>query len=245
MRTVSVEKIREVKNAIDQALADGAEPIAAFDADGTLWDMDLGEDFFDYQIRAKLLPGLPIDPWDHYRAMHAQDTEAAFLWLAQINRGISENQVREWAQKAVDEIAPLPIFESIREIIDHLHAANVKVYVVTASIKWAVEPGAALFGIPHERVIGVTTKVADGIMTDTQDGVVTWREGKVKGLLAKTGGKKPFLAAGNTMGDLALLESATHLRIANCAVGDGHNNFATEQKLLAHAREHNWFSFVY
>lgn len=91
-----------------------------------------------------------------------------------------------------------------------------EVYVVTASIKWAVEPGALFLGIPADNVIGVNTKVHNGVITDQIDGVVTWHEGKVDGLLKKTN-KAPFFAAGNTIGDLALLELATHIRLANCA----------------------------
>lgn len=245
MPNIASEKIREVKIAIDRALDAGAKPIAAFDADGTLWDMDLGEHFFDYQIRKNLLRDLPSDPWAYYREFHDRDTAKAFLWLAQINKGIPEELVRKWAKAALDELKTVPIFTGIKEIISHLIERKVKVYVVTASIKWAVEPGAALFGIPHEQVLGVTTKVINGVMTDTQDGVVTWREGKVQGLWAHTNKVPAFFAAGNTMGDLALLESASHLRLANCAAAKEHTNYATEQKLLALAKERGWLTFNY
>ena len=39
--------------------------IAAFDADGTLWDTDLGENFFQYQIEYKQIP-LPPEPYEYY-----------------------------------------------------------------------------------------------------------------------------------------------------------------------------------
>jgi phosphoserine phosphatase len=251
MREISSEKIREVKIAIDRALEAGANPIAAFDADGTLWDMDLGEHFFDYQIKNQLLPDLPRDPWAYYREFHDRDTANAFLWLAQINKGQPLEVVRKWAKAAVDELhnelseklKHMPIFESSREIINHLHSRSVQVYVVTASIKWAVEPGALLFNIPHENVIGVTTHIQNGIVTDKLDGVVTWREGKVTGLLSKTKNEHAFLAAGNTTGDLALLESATHLRIANTSVPKSHVNFSTERKLQSIAAERGWHIF--
>lgn len=239
------KKIDELKRAIDAALHTGATPIAAFDADGTLWDMDLGEHFFDYQVRMKLLANLPLDPWAYYRSEHKKNPAQAFLWLAQINKGLPESEIRRWAKSALNELPHVPIFESAREIINYLNSLKVKVYVVTASIKWAVEPGAALFGIPPENVIGVTTKVENGIISDQQAGAVTWREGKVQELLSATGQRSPFFTAGNTMSDLALLESATHLRLANCAAPPEHTNYATEQKLLAHARKQNWFIFDY
>lgn len=238
-------KVNELKLAIDKALATGAEPIAAFDADGTLWDMDLGEHFFDYQVRKKLLRNLPPDPWAYYRSEHKKNPAQAFLWLAQINKGVTESEVRSWAKAALAELSPVPIFEDIRQIIKYLHLKKVKVYVVTASIKWAVEPGAALFDIPQENVLGVKTKVENGVMTDTPAGAVTWHEGKVQELLSATGQRAPFLTAGNTMGDFALLESATHLHLANCAAPPAHTNHSTEQKLLAHAIKNGWFVLDY
>ena len=62
--------------------------IAAFDADGTLWDTDLGEGLFQYQIDHKLV-ALPEDPWGHYNWMKANvGNPQAYLWLAQICKDV-------------------------------------------------------------------------------------------------------------------------------------------------------------
>src|SRR6266404_5671256 len=75
--------------------------IAAFDADGTLWNTDLGEAFFHYQIKNKLVP-LPPDPWGEYNRMkdHVSHT-AAYVWLAQVLKGVPLTKVREWAEANV------------------------------------------------------------------------------------------------------------------------------------------------
>jgi phosphoserine phosphatase len=245
MLSFPFEKKFKIIKSLDSALDGGANPIAAFDADGTLWDLDVGENFFEWQIQNKVIPNLPDDPWGYYRKLHSENAEAAFLWLASINKGFSIEQVREWAAEAVKTISPLPYFGSLKDIIKHLHDKNVAVYVVTASIKWSVEPAAKLLGIPFERVIGVKTKVVNGVITDEQDGPVTWREGKVTGLLEATGRKPPFFAAGNTMGDLALLDCATHLRFANSGAEVSHTNFATEQKLNEIAQKRGWLFHKY
>jgi phosphoserine phosphatase len=234
------EILSKIRKKIDVALDNGAHPIAAFDADGTLWDMDMGEHFFQYQIEKKLIPDFPKDPWKYYRDFHDKDAAQAFLWLAQINNGFSLEQVREWAAESVQALPHLPIFPWMESIIDHLHRRNVDVYVVTASVKWAVEPAAKKLGISYDKVIGITTKVKDGIVTDEQDGPITWREGKVTGLLEKTGRKAPFFCAGNTLGDLALLDCSTQLRLANTVVPASHGNFETEQKLLEIAKNRGW-----
>lgn len=242
MNTFSQDQMRAIKKAIDQALSSGANPIAAFDADGTLWDMDMGENFFDFQVKNQLIPDLPREAWAHYRKLHDKDQATAFLWLAQINKNRELSEIRNWAKQAFADHGPIPVFPHMKEIIDHLHNCKVQTYVVTASIRWAVEPGAELLGIPAENVIGVQTKVKNGIISDVQEGPVTWREGKVKGLLLNTQDKSPFFAAGNTMGDLALLESATHLRFANCTVAPHHHNFPTEASLAKIALERGWHS---
>jgi phosphoserine phosphatase len=119
------------------------------------------------------------------------------------------------------------------------------VYCVTASVKWAVEPGAQALGIAADCVIGIRTKVVNGLVTDELDGPITWREGKVVGLLEATGRKMPFLAGGNTMGDLALLDSASHIQIANIAAAKGDFNYETEMKLLDLAKRRCWFFHEY
>lgn len=237
--------IEQIKTAIDHAWdkTDG-HAIAAFDADGTLWDTDMGENFFQYQIEQNQLKDLPENPWEHYLKLKSEvSPKAAYLWLAQINKGQPIKTVRGWAQDCVEKLAPLPIFAGQKEIIDYLHSKGVQVYVVTASIKWSVEPAAALYDIPHERVLGVTTKIEDGIITEFQEGPITWRQGKVDGLLLASAGIKPILASGNTPGDLALLECASHIRLAMAASTEPAELIEEEKKLAAIAKEKDWFHF--
>lgn len=190
-------------------------PVAAFDADGTLWNLDLGENFFRYQIANCNLSGLPSDPWDHYARWKADgDPRPAYLWLAQINAGQSIKQVQEWALRAAQNLGEQAYFEDQRRWISTLLANDVEVFIVTASVKWAVEPGAAALGIAADHVLGVQTRIDAGTVTKEAYSHMTYREGKAAALLEATGGRLPFFCAGNTLGDLALLESATQVRLA-------------------------------
>lgn len=215
--------------------------IAAFDADGTLWDTDLGENFFHYQIDQKHVP-LPANPFEHYLEMKKinNDPRSAYLWLAQINQGKSVEQVRKWAQEAFETIKPNPIFSEQQRLIDVFKNHGVQIYIVTASIKWAVEPGAIALGLSSENVIGVETVVNNGIITDTPILPITYRTGKVEALLAHTKKTHPFFASGNTMGDYELLDNATHLRLAISASSRDDRLFKTEQELAMAAKEKNW-----
>ncbi len=234
---------KNLKERLKQAMDSVHRPIAAFDADGTLWRNDLGEALFDFQVKKNLLRGLPEDPWRHYEGLKKQVShEVAYLWLAQINLGLPIDQVRAWAEEAVAAMSPVPIFPEIQDLIQFLQQAKVEVYIVTASIQWAVEPGARRLGLPAENVIGIRTRVVNGIVTDEQEGPITYKSGKVSGLLERTRGSAPFFCAGNTEGDLPLLEAATHHRLVIASAPAGDRNHSTETRMQEVALQRGWWS---
>jgi HAD superfamily phosphoserine phosphatase-like hydrolase len=231
-----------IHTALDYALAKDSEPIVAFDADGTLWDIDLGETFFHYQIDNKLV-SLPPDPWNHYlelKKKNNNDPSEAYLWLAQINDGLKLETVRAWAAKAVQAQNPVPIFSEQKKLIDLFKSKGVKIYVVTASITWAIEPGVQLLGLDPSCVVGVETVVENGVITQKQKGIITYQMGKIEALLERTNNKKPFFSCGNTMGDFHLLNSATDLAMAVSAANQDDRNFKTENDLQKIAEQKNW-----
>jgi phosphoserine phosphatase len=230
-----------VNSALDKIQELDPEPVAAFDADGTLWDTDLGETFFHYQIDNKLVE-LPPDPWKFYQSTKADNPQKAYLWLAQICKGKNIKEVQAWASEAIQKASPIPVFDEQKKLIELFLNRGVKIYIITASVKWAVEPGARLVGLSNENVIGVETALENESITDLQKGVITYRQGKVDALLAKTGGKQPFFASGNTMGDYQLLQSATHLSVAVSAAAEKDVLYLTENELLQKAKLNNWIS---
>jgi phosphoserine phosphatase len=231
-----------LSKCLDQELAVNKNPVAAFDADGTLWDTDLGEAFFKWQIKNSGLPDLPADPWKHYRDMKASgDPRPAYLWLAQINQGQKFSDVQNWANRCVEQMQPLPIFEDQKKLIELFLKNNVQIYIVTASVKWAVEPGARFLGLQDSNVLGVATTVENGIVTYKNSGEITYREGKLIALLNQTKGVKPFFASGNSPGDSSLLGAATRLSLVVGATKPGHELFLSEEKLREEGRSKNWW----
>ena len=233
--------INDVLNKVDECLNAGANPIAAFDADGTLWDLDMGEVFFKYQIDNKLVP-FPEDPWNYYFNLKKEHPPKAFLWLAQRNEGVDVETIKQWSLDCVKKAGPLPLFKEQMQIIKHLQKNNVEIYIVTASIRWAVWGAAHLYNIPEENVIGVRVSEENGKLTNKQEGPITWKSGKPEGLLLKTDGKAPFFVSGNTMGDIDLLESSTHIRLVNHAAKEDNENFETEKELFNIAVKNDWFA---
>lgn len=216
--------------------------VAAFDADGTLWDTDLGENLFHYTIDNRLVE-LPPEPWEHYQELKKKNSDPrdAYLWLAQIYKGQTLEQVRKWANEALKSLVPFPIFEEQKKLIQVLLKNNVKIKIITASITWAVEPGAQMLGLDDSAVIGVETLVTNGVVTDQKNGVITYRAGKVEGYKTKHP-EIPFLASGNSEGDVELLEFASHLRLAVSAANREDRLYKTEYQLQQIARSKNWFN---
>jgi phosphoserine phosphatase len=219
--------------------------IAAFDADGTLWDQDAGETFFDWQIHNSHLANLPADPWEYYRSTKKVSPPEAYVWLARINSGQSLTQVRAWAKECFNQQPHWPVFESQRRLIQFLQKLDFEIFIVTASVKWAVEPVAALVGIDADHVLGVATKVIEGVVGTETVLPVTWRHGKAEALLNATNGVRPIFASGNTLGDISLLETATAVNLAIATQNPNrepfHNGlFEEELKLQEAVKQHSW-----
>lgn len=239
----------QLQQAIVKAKTNASGPLyAAFDADGTLWNLDMGESFFDYQLKNCGLANLPDDPWKYYLDLKAKgDYEKAYLWLAQINQGIPLTQVRAWAQAFFAGLEDFPLFQSQRHLLDFLRDQGFTIYIVTASVKWSVEPAAAALGIPESQVLGVTTQLRPLAqqgwqVSDLQAGPITYRQGKVEALLAATHGVAPLFAAGNTTGDLPLLQSSTGCCLAVGSQPPGSDLYASEHELQTFAHKHGWFT---
>jgi phosphoserine phosphatase len=218
---------------------------AAFDADGTLWDNDVGENFFQYQIDHCDIPLLKtLDPWDHYEALKKKHPPDAYLWLAQLCDGRPIEEVREWSRRAAEKEAPR-VFDSQRDLIRELVDRGVKIFVVSASVHWAVEGALPAIGLKAENALGVKTKIVDGKVSLEGDGPVTWREGKRLALLEKTAGVRPLLSSGNTSGDIHLLECSQGVALAvQSQLPDSFHAklFDDEQTLLKLAKQNNWLT---
>ena len=74
---------------------EGPPGLAAFDADGTLWDGDLGEAVLLDLIAARRLRDPPRDPWAEYLALFERGPAEAFAY-ALIDERRGEKAVTEY-----------------------------------------------------------------------------------------------------------------------------------------------------
>jgi phosphoserine phosphatase len=246
VKPFSKQLMGELLKKVDTLQSSIAGPhYAAFDADGTLWDTDVGENFFQYLIdHCNLLELKNIDPWEHYEKLKQQNPPVAYLWLAQLCANTPVDVVRDWAEKAALPAAD-HVFVSQKELIQELLNRDIHIFIVSASVHWAVEGAAPAIGLKRENALGVKTKVINNLVTREGDGPVTWREGKRLALLEQTKGVRPLLCSGNTSGDVQLLECSQGIALAiQSQLPDSFHAtlFNDEQVLYKAAQKNNWYT---
>ncbi len=231
-----------IQSGVRSALKSPGPHYAVFDADGTLWPLDAGETFFTYQLAKSGLGELPKDPWGHYWHLKDFDAPASCLWLAQINKGVSVSKVRQWADECYSDPNEFPIHRSMYDLVKWLLESGVKVYIVTASIKWAVEAPARRLGLTNENVLGIETEEKGGVLTDVGKFPLTFGAGKAEVFLKFSDNVRPILAAGNAFSDSFLVETATHVNLAISSDPPGEHTHASEMKMREHALKKGWLT---
>ncbi len=228
-----------IKKNIEVALSDPtANPIAAFDADGTCWLSDIGHNFFDYQIKKKFFKDKPYT-WNDYKKETKKGPQASLFWFAKTLAGFSTKEVRSFGNDFNQKIRPYFI-QHQKEIIKFLINKKIKVYIVTASVKWTVEAAALELGLLRQNVIGIETEIKNGIITNKQKGHISWHKGKVDALLEHTNGKKPFFVSGNTTSDIPMIQISTHLKQIVHSAALNSSIYTLEKDALKIAKKNGW-----
>ncbi len=244
-KSFSPDFINHITSTVHQISNQGKTSlIAAFDADGTLWDADVGNLFFHYHMTNPHVK-IPQKLWKDYEAFYFHNPKDALTELALLNAGHSLPQVRKWAKDCYNQNKKkIPIFTPQINLIKTLQDLNVHVYIVTASFKCAVEPFAELFNIDKDHVIGTELEVQDDL-THRKLKRLTYGKGKVEGLLQETKGINPFFSIGNAMPDQPLLHIASHIRLAIQSTKKDIHLYKSEQDLKAVAinegTQNGWF----
>jgi phosphoserine phosphatase len=218
--------------------------VAVFDADGTLWRGDIGEAFFQEQLKAGTLSNPPKQEqlWDYYwNEVINGDTAKAYGWLAQWNAGRSEQEFNKECDAYFEKHWKSQIFSPVRTLAQSLNDAGFEVWVVSASPKWIVAAGAKLYGIAFDRVVGSAVSVVSGKLTGDLAHEVPYRAGKFR-LIERFIQTAPLFAAGNTLWDRELMSASKGIALAICSENESEPNYKSEQQLQDLARERGWLS---
>lgn len=177
-----------------------------FDGDGTLWGCDVGEMFLK---RVDGIRGLRKFPhggaWEAYLRVQKCDTDTAYAFSTTVLEGMTEREILFHAQSVVAQMTS-SFYEPMKRLVDVLHQAKQRVWVVSASNIWCVRYAAGCLGIPVERVIAVN--LLEGSRGYSSSLVQPTPIGRGKAEAIRSAGFYPALAAGNSIHDKAMLESA-------------------------------------
>lgn len=177
----------------------------AFDADGTLWRGDVGEDFLRYAAAQGFVAR---DAYRTYEAHLAVDLATAYGFCAQVLAGRTEAWVEAEAQRFFDQRFAGRVFRYVRPLLAAVARKGLQPWIVSASPRWLVQAGARRLGMPAEQVLAVSVPVVDGKLTGAVQRPVPCGAGKAAVLRAA--GVRPFFALGNGAIDVDMLAAAEH-----------------------------------
>ena len=209
----------------------GAPCLLAFDADGTLWDGDVGFDLFDALMatrgaREDALDALereaeefevhaPGDANDVATALfaaygeHRYPEPRAFAMMAWAFAGYRQDELHEFvAQVLRRNNLEARVHAELAPILAWATAEGVETMVVSASPRAVVVAGVALLGIPPERVLAMTPAIEDGRIAPRLAGPIVYAEGKLDVLRAARPSAALIGAFGDTVYDGPMLRAA-------------------------------------
>ncbi len=210
-----------------------ARPYLAFDADGTLWSGDVGEEGFAQALSGRvLLPAAGPALREVARAHGiAEDDDvhrqAELLWQAHTAGRLPERDaymLMSWgfAGRRPDEMlafaervitgrgAGSRHHAELAPVLDWARGERLELWVVSASPQAIVEQGVRRLGIGRHTVLAMRPRVVDGLLAPELEGFVTYADGKADAL-ARTLTDGVLLAAfGDNSFDVAMLRQARH-----------------------------------
>lgn len=214
-----------VRALIDELVArGGAGRPVVFDADGTLWRGDVGEDFLRFLSQQRRLGARSEGCYARYEELLAASPARAYAFAVEVMAGLEEQQLAAWCAEYFAARYAGRVFPFVRPLLARLSAAGFTPWVCSASPRWVVAPGAALLGISPANVIGVDCGVEHGRLTGEVLPPVPCGPGKVTWLERR--GVNAALAVGN--GDLDLDMLAAAERAVVVAPPDASNHLVAE-----------------
>jgi len=212
-----------------------AERIATFDNDGTLWSEQplYFQGFYALDRIKKLSAQHPEwETTEPYKSAIAGDVKGLMatgeagvikvLVAAHSNTTAEDfsKSVSDWVTTSKHPQTGKPftqmVFQPMLELLDYLRANDFKIFIVSGGgVDFMRVVSEEVYGIPPEQIIGTTGdakyEMIDGIPVITKEPkilLVDDKEGKPVGINRNIG-RRPIFAAGNSDGDMAMLEYTT------------------------------------
>jgi len=178
--------------------------LALFDADGTLWENDIADDFTVWMLGTERIR--TGKQWPEYKEIYSKDAPAGCRFLLSFFRGLTQTQLTTAVSEYWRDFMKLDYIAEPVEVLRHLAATGFQIWVVTGS------PTDILFPLqdklPVHRCVGMDFEVdARGILTGRHAGISCAGEGKADKVKSLWPHVIQF-AAGNARLDEAMLRLA-------------------------------------
>ncbi len=225
----AADVIARLAEAHAQTRAD--TPVLAFDADGTLWSGDVGEDLFHALLDERALRseaqsalaeearqfGVPAEGdatalaralYDAYVAGKYPE-DRVFAMMAWCSAGFTIDEARAYAQGVVarGKLADR-LHRFLEPVLRWAESARVEVWVVSASVHWIVEIGVKELGIPAARVVAMRPGREGDRIAPALVGPPVYNEHKPVALFAARPGATLLGAFGDSSYDVPLLRAS-------------------------------------
>ncbi len=195
----------QLREALEAVAVPGA--VAAFDADGTLWRVDVSDDLLDYVDARGLIAAPEGSPGcrAHCDRLCATDRPTGYRYATAVYAGLPEATVAAWAQASWEARGVHEAHASLAALVRWLRGRGVRVVIVSASPVWAVLPGARWLGLDDRDVFAMDVEREGDRLTDRVVEPTTAGEGKVQRLQRELGHTRLALGCGNTVDDLPMI----------------------------------------
>jgi phosphoglycolate phosphatase-like HAD superfamily hydrolase len=233
-----------VKRVTGQDSADfvpPAERIATFDNDGTLWSEQpvyFQGTFALDRVRAMAADHPEWQQTEPFKSVIAGDMKGLMatgkeglekvLLAAHANMTAEafDASVRDWLTTAKHPKTGMPytqmVYQPMLELLDYLRGNDFKTFIVSGGgVDFMRVFSQKVYGIPPEQVVGTTIdakfEMRDGVPTIVKTGTLMLLDdkvGKPVGIYRHIG-RRPIFAAGNSDGDLQMLQYTTIARDGN------------------------------
>lgn len=190
--------------------------LAVFDCDGTLWSGDVGERFFDWELKSGVFPDDVVRSararYADYRAGKVYEDDMCGEMVT-IHKGMRESEVLRMSGDFFDRHFSGQIFVEMKELIAELQKSGCDVWAVSSTNVWTIREAMKHFRIAEEKILAAESRVENGIITDRLVRVPSGI-GKPQAILEVIG-RPPDVAFGNSRWDAEMLRTARHAVAVN------------------------------
>jgi phosphoserine phosphatase len=143
--------------------------LAAFDCDGTLWDGDAGEGFFDWELKRGAIPdGLARwarSRYAEYKAGRVGEDDMCGEMVT-LHNGLPEDDLRSLAAQFFEENFTRRIFPEMLELVRSLQMAGCEIWAVSSTNEWVIRAAMKYFHIREDNVLAASVQIDEGTITD-------------------------------------------------------------------------------